>query len=180
MLTCVTQGPLTLVALLIVPLAGLRGPPAVHLHAVLVGARASALLAVVWLAPGPVGRLWRQALVGADPSPDAIVLADADPKVAALRGQPALEMLNLLLVLDGHHVCVVLSAPGSGILPVHRGVGVVVRPAFHTAPHAHDWGWKQKHFFSFLDFQATQRLYFFCSLLLFLHKGLTYVKKSSS
>lgn len=137
-LTCVTQGRLPLVAPLIVPLAGLRVPLDVHLHAVLVGA-AVAAPAVVGLARRPVGRVCSQALVGAHPRPDLIDLADADPVVFVLFGQPAVEVINLRPVLDGYHVCVVLSAPGSGSRPGESGVGVVVGPAFHTAPHAHHW-----------------------------------------
>lgn len=136
-LTCVTQGRLLLSAPLVVPLASLAFPLDVHLHAVLVGTAAP--LAVVWLAPCPVGCVLSQALVSAHPRPHVVDLADADPVVFLHFGQPVIEVINLLPVLDGYHVCVVLSAPGSGFRPRERGVRVVVRPAFHTAPHAHHW-----------------------------------------
>lgn len=138
-LTCVTKGRLLLSALLVVPPARLAFPLDVHLHAVLIGVAAAAPPAVVWLASCPVGCGHSQALVSAHPRPHIVDLADADPVVFWHFGQPVIEVINLFPVLDGYHVCVVLSAPGSGFRPRESGVRVVVRPAFHTAPHAHHW-----------------------------------------
>lgn len=136
-LTGVAQGRLQSGAGLVVPLALICGPLDVHLHAVLVP-RASFLsgAAVVRFVLCPVGCFLGQNLVGAHPGPDVVDLADADPVVAFPFRQPAVEVLDLLLVLDGHQVRVVLPAPGSCTEPVHGGVGVVVGPALHARPHA--------------------------------------------
>lgn len=145
LLTCVAQSRLQLFTPLIVPLAGLRFPFDVHLHTVLV--LPLLLLAVVRFTFCPVGCLSCQSFVGPHPGPDVIDLADANPIVGGLSGQPAFEILDLLLVLDGHHVCVVLFAPGSCIRPVHGGVGVIVGPGFYTTHHAHHWGGETETYF---------------------------------
>lgn len=142
-LTRVAQSGLLFGAPLIVPLALLGSPSNVHLHAVLICPCLPPFLAVVGFVCRPVGGLFGQRLVGAHPGPDVIDLADADPVVVFPLWQPAVEMVDLLLVLDGHHVRVVLLAPGSRFRPVHGGVGVVVGPALSTSPHAQHWGRKQ-------------------------------------
>lgn len=94
---------------------------------------------VVWFTPCPVGCFYCQSLVGPDPCPGVIDLADPNPVVGVFLGQPFNEMPDLPLVLDGHHVCVVLPAPVSSFIPNHLFVRVVVGPALYTSPHAQHW-----------------------------------------
>lgn len=149
LLTCVAQSRLQLCTPLIVPLAGLRFPFDVHLYTILAFPRILLVLAIVRFTRCPVACLCCQSFVGPHPGPDVMDLADADPIVALLFGQPATEMLDLPLVLDGHHVCVALFAPGSCIRPVHGGAGVVVGPAFYTTHHAHHWGRETETYFRY-------------------------------
>lgn len=137
MLTCVAKSRLQLFAALIIPFSRLRITFNVHLHTVLFHPLTPPTSAIVWLALCPVGCFWRQSLAGANPGPDILDLAYADPVVGAFPGQPAVEMPDLLLVLDGHHVGVVLPAPGSGLRPRHVVVvRVEVGPAFYIRPYA--------------------------------------------
>lgn len=141
-LTCVAQSGLRFGAPFVVPLALLCAPSNVHLHTILIYPRWLSISAIVWFILGPIGCFFCQRLVGAHPGPDLIDLADADPVVVLSFRQKTVEILNLLLVLDGHQVCVVLLAPGACLTPVHGGVGVVVGPALYTSPHAQHWGQK--------------------------------------
>lgn len=144
LLTCVAQGSLRFGARLVVPLALVCIPFNVHLNAILVSRPFFLSFdAIVWFTRGPVGCFICQNLIGAHPGPDVVDLADANPVVAFFFRQPVVEMLYLVLVLDGHQVCIVLPAPGSCMEPVHGGVGVVVGPALDTSPHAQHWGQKR-------------------------------------
>ena len=120
LLTCVAQSGLRFAAPLIIPLACLPLPLYVHLHTVL-ALPGTLLSAVVWFPLCPVGCFCCQSLVGAHPGPFIVDLADPNPVVIFCPGQPGVEMPDLALVLDGHHVRVVLPAPGSSLLPIHMG-----------------------------------------------------------
>lgn len=138
-LTWVAQCCLWLHAPLVIPLSCLFFPFYVHFNAVLRFPHVVFTLPIVGFAFCPVGGFCCERLVRPDPGPDVLDLADPDPVVGVFPGQPAVQVPNLLLVLDSHHVRVLVLAPGSSRLPVHGGVWIEVRPALHTAPHAQDW-----------------------------------------
>ena len=80
-LTCVAQGRLRLVTLLVVPHSRLYMPLDVHLHTVLARGPRLAVLGVVGFPLRPVGGFVCEALVGADPGPHVVHLADPYPVV---------------------------------------------------------------------------------------------------
>lgn len=126
--TSVTQCSLHLVTGLIIPLALVLASLDVDFHTVLIVA------SIIGLSISPVFSLLCQMLLGSHPRPSIADLANTNPVVSWLAGEHVVQVFDLIVVLDGHHVCIVFPTPLTSVHPFHGIVRVMVRPAFHSCP----------------------------------------------
>lgn len=120
--TCVTEWCFLFAALVIIPLAHVFGPLDVDLYAVLTSSL------IIGFSCCPAGCLGCQGLHGTHPCPLVSHFSKANPVVWGMEGQYLVQVDNLTLILDGHHVGVMLPAPLTSNLPFHVGCVVMVCP----------------------------------------------------
>lgn len=124
--TCVTESCFLFAALVIIPLSRVLGPLDVDLHTVLTSSP------VIGFSCCPAGCVGCQGLHGTHPCPLVSHFSKANPVVWGMERQYVVQVDNLTLVLDGHHVGVMLPAPLVSNLPFHVECVVMICPGLDS------------------------------------------------